>query len=276
MGDTDMQPPHFSPTTLGRRLANFDAGDFVLTEACQQPLSSFPRHAHELACVTFVLKGHCVETFGHKAYECGPVSAIVKPAGEIHANNYGRHGARCLILEIKPKRIQSQPSFGKMFAQPGLLRGDCFAALGTRIYREFKTADFASALCIEGLVLEVIGETERSRDKSPNFAVPKWLSHAHDLCHDRFNEPLTLSEIAKEVGINSAHLSRTFRRHHGCTLGEYVRRLRLERAAHDITHTKKSFVEIALDYGFYDQSHFTHAFKVYTGMTPTEFRAATS
>ena len=269
-----MDQPSFSPTTLGRRIAKFVAGDFVLTEAFQRPMSSFPRHAHELACLTFVLKGHCIETFDHKAYECGPVSAIVKPAGEVHANRYGQDGARCLILEIEPKRIQTQSSFSKVFAQPAYLRGDSFTALGTRIYKEFKTADFASALCIEGLVLEVIGQTERSRHKLPNFAAPKWLARARELCHDKFNEALTLSEVAKEVGINPAHLARTFRRHHGCTLGEYVRRLRLDRAAHDITHTLKSFAEIAVEYGFYDQSHLTHAFKVHTGMTPTEFRAA--
>ena len=61
--------------------------------------------------------------------------------------------------------------------------------------------------------------------------------------------------------------------HYRTTVGEYVRRLRLDWATRQLSETEVSITEIALAAGFYDQSHFSHLFKQHTGFTPAEFRA---
>jgi AraC-like DNA-binding protein len=53
-----------------------------------------------------------------------------------------------------------------------------------------------------------------------------------------------------------------------------VRRLRLDYAARELVQSDKSLVEIAAEAGFYDHSHFTHAFKIHMGMNPTDYRAS--
>jgi len=53
-----------------------------------------------------------------------------------------------------------------------------------------------------------------------------------------------------------------------------VRQLRLDYASKKITHSTESIANIATTAGFYDQSHFTHAFKIHTGVTPAGFLAA--
>jgi AraC family transcriptional regulator len=67
-------------------------------------------------------------------------------------------------------------------------------------------------------------------------------------------------------------LSREFRRYYSCTVGEYVRHLRIEYACRLLSASNASLAEIALAAGFFDQSHFARNFKWQTGMTPHEYR----
>lgn len=95
------------------------------------------------------------------------------------------------------------------------------------------------------------------------------------MCHEQFDQSISLLRIAETVGVHPAHLARMFRQHFQCTVGEYLRRVRLNHAALDLAGSSKSVVQIASEAGFYDQSHFTHTFKVHMGMTPTEYRSET-
>jgi AraC family transcriptional regulator len=90
--------------------------------------------------------------------------------------------------------------------------------------------------------------------------------------HDRFNDPLSLEAIAAAVGVHPSHLARVFRQQHQCTVGEYVRRLRLEFACHHLTTSDTPLAEIALAAGFADQSHFTKTFRRHIGTPPAQFR----
>lgn len=105
---------------------------------------------------------------------------------------------------------------------------------------------------------------------------PSWLTQARELLHGRFNDSLNLVEIANTVGVHPTHLARTFKKHYRTTVGEYVRRLRLDWATRQLSETEDPIAEIALAAGFYDQSHFSHLFKLHTGFTPAEFRAYSS
>jgi AraC-like DNA-binding protein len=63
-----------------------------------------------------------------------------------------------------------------------------------------------------------------------------------------------------------------FRQIHGCTVGEYVRKLRINAACHDLNDSEIPLAEVALTSGFADQSHFSRVFKRQVGMTPGAFR----
>ena len=132
--------------------------------------------------------------------------------------------------------------------------------------------DEASALVIEGLTLELLGETARQSIKSRESGTPRWLTEARDLLHAGFSRRLTIEDIAKSVDVHPIHLARVFRARYHCTIGDYVRRLRIEFARREIAGTKSSLAQIALDAGFYDHSHFSKAFKQLTGLTPTAYR----
>jgi AraC-like DNA-binding protein len=101
---------------------------------------------------------------------------------------------------------------------------------------------------------------------------PLWLKRAREIVETRFLEPLSLAEIASAVGVHLVHLSREFHRYNQCTVGELIRRRRVEYACDLLTHSKQSLAEIALTCCFSDQSHFSMMFKRQTGITPSKFR----
>jgi AraC family transcriptional regulator len=121
-------------------------------------------------------------------------------------------------------------------------------------------------------VLEVLAECSRRRTGDSERQPPRWLHQVRELLQDRFAENLTHDVVAAAAGIHPVHLARVFRRHCGCTLGDYVRKLRVDFAARQLIATDESLAGIAIAAGFSDQSHFTRTFNGQTGMTPAAFR----
>jgi AraC family transcriptional regulator len=94
------------------------------------------------------------------------------------------------------------------------------------------------------------------------------LRDVRDLIAAHYTEPLDLADLAALLGIDSVHVARAFRQHYGCTVGDRIRELRIERAKTRIA-AKMPLSEVALDAGFADQSHFTHTFRRAPGVTPS-------
>ena len=101
---------------------------------------------------------------------------------------------------------------------------------------------------------------------------PQWLKRAREIVESRFLEPLSVSEIATAVGVHMVHLSREFHRYNRCTMGELIRRRRVEHACHLMKYSNINLAEIALACCFSDQSHFSKVFKEHIGITPARFR----
>jgi AraC-like DNA-binding protein len=92
----------------------------------------------------------------------------------------------------------------------------------------------------------------------------------------RFNEPLTLEQIAREVASSPFHLSRVFRRHSGFTLHAYLNQLRLRVALDRLGESGLELTDLALDLGYSSHSHFTCAFRRLFGVAPSVLRRSPS
>ena len=90
--------------------------------------------------------------------------------------------------------------------------------------------------------------------------------------HTRFREPIETGALAALTHLSERQFTRVFRKLLGESPMRYLIRQRIRAACQDLIATDRPAGAIALDCGFYDQSAFTRAFRVQTGMTPARYR----
>lgn len=111
------------------------------------------------------------------------------------------------------------------------------------------------------------------KHKSATKKTPEWVKELKEIIQDQIDTNLNLTEISKSLDINPSYLSREFSRHfNNLSFGEYIRKLRIEKAIEFIKLSTYSLTEIAYLTGFSDQSHFTRIFKQQTGKNPSVFK----
>lgn len=264
-------PPgsYYGVTLRSRRIAGFE-----LSERVYSPGYQTPKHTHKQALFCFVMAGRYTESYGGRTRECASSTLLFHPPGELHAEYFHETGGRSFIVELAPDWLAKVRESLPVAENSADFRGSVFELLAHKLYREFSHEDGASALIVEGLMMEMLGETMRSGGAPEPHVSPRWLRQAKELLQARFTENLTLADVARTVGVHPVHLAQTFRKSCQCTIGEYVRKLRIEYACRELATTARPIVDIALAAGFCDQSHFTRTFRRVTGSAPSQYREA--
>jgi len=85
---------------------------------------------------------------------------------------------------------------------------------------------------------------------------------------------LTREQIAAELGVSPAYVSRVFRQQCGMALWDYVNEYRIARACELLKHSDLTVTEVAFTVGFNDAAYFSRAFRKETGQSPAAYRAS--
>jgi YesN/AraC family two-component response regulator len=99
------------------------------------------------------------------------------------------------------------------------------------------------------------------------------IQKAMGLIQQRYWDQISLSGLARQVGMSKYRLSHRFRQVVGVTFRDYLRQVRLERAKALLATGHVSITEIAQIIGFGDLPRFDKLFKRYTGLTPSAYRS---
>ena len=230
-------------------------------------------HAHHQAYLGIVLSGGYTERVEAKTRECKTLTTVFHPPEECHSVTFHNSRVRIFRIEITGEWCKRVGQDVKLPDEPAESDGGPLASLALRLHNEFRSRDSWSGLAIEGLTLEMMVELARCSSKQSEQGVPPWLDEVRQKLTSRIAETPPLAELAASAGVHPVHLTREFRRHFRCTIGDFIRRVRVEFACREIAETDASLSEVALAAGFYDQSHFSNMFRRFTGMTPTAYRA---
>ncbi|MDB5009382.1 MAG: AraC family transcriptional regulator [Mucilaginibacter sp.] len=125
---------------------------------------------------------------------------------------------------------------------------------------------------VEQLLLEVY---HKYLKKGSGKKEPGWAKELKEMIQDQLdtNMALSLQQVSDELEINPAYLSREFSKYFdNLSFGDYIRKLRTDKAMHLIDTTAYSLTEIAYLTGFSDQSHFNRIFKKQTGQNPLAYK----
>jgi AraC family transcriptional regulator len=247
-------------------------GGFTLTEGVHADGTALPWHTHTGPTMCFVLQGRFTEVSGGVSIACRPATFKVTPAGERHCDRFDQGDVRGLMIEVDPARVESVRPYSRLLEERVAFQGGLLAAIAGRIHQEFRRMDQAAPLAIEGLLLELLAAGARRSSVQASARQPAWLGDVIEILRSHPGSHWTLSQLAAAVQVHPVTLARAFRRAHACSVGEYVRRLRIERAAQELGGTTRSIAEIAMTAGFADQSHFSNVFRRQTGMSPSAFR----
>ncbi len=255
-------------------------------ELCRVNKSShhFPEHFHDnLYLISLILSGHCY-CLGQRRQNSasGPGCVTLLNPGQIHsgvpADNRPLDYAVCHInlnamarlareLELNPN---SPPEFSST-----LLNDPLLSALLNNL---FKTM-FASRDSLEKEALMISAchflfsryGLESGSRKDPDFRHPPVIK-ARDILSSEFDRKISLKEVARSVGLSQYHFLRTFKRETGIS-PHLFRTLQRVEAAKSLLKRKTPPVQVALETGFTDQSHFSNTFRRYVGATPGQYFA---
>ena len=255
---------------LGTQVAKRQTAGLHVVESVYKPHQSVPWHTHQWPYFTFVLRGGYTEDCQGETWDIAEGDVVLHGAGEAHANRIHAVDSYLLNLEFTQCWLDRINGCGARLDSRFIASGGYFLHLGNRLHRELWSEDRISSLCIEGLALELIAEIARRRIRAPRNA--RSLQQAIEYLRANFKESPTLQQVAEAAGVHPVHLAREFRRKQGLTVGEYIRKLRVDFACQELVRSTQPIADIAMKAGFSDHSHMTRVFHRQTGLTPTEFR----
>lgn len=235
------------------------------------PNTEIPAHVHLRPTVCVVLDGGYDERYRSVTVECTPGTALFHAPGEEHADRFGPDGGRCLTVTVDGSLLDDEDAGG-------------FSPVGVRsrivpprsvvytILRELHRDDGLTPIVVRDLAVELFSGVGDAPALELAGAPPRWLRAVREWVHREFRRPPSLTELAADAGVHRSHVARAFRRHYGCTVGEYARLRRISVAVQAVRSSSRSLGQIAHATGFSDQSHLTRSVRAVMGMTPGELR----
>jgi AraC family transcriptional regulator len=104
----------------------------------------------------------------------------------------------------------------------------------------------------------------------------KAINRAVDFINEHLNEPINLYDLAGVANISGFHFHRIFRALMSESPGEYIQRLRLEKAMFKLQTSRQTISDIAEQTGYQSSHALSKAFKKRFGMSPSAYRTQSS
>jgi AraC family transcriptional regulator len=243
----------------GHEVSRRRMGSWTLVLTRYEPETVIPVHRHEEPYATIVLRGRYRERSGSIERECAASNIVIHAPGERHCDTFASVSTSCLNLS------------GGSFSRTGVIANPEGASIAAKVRAEFARPDAFSERIVDALMLE--SDAWGGRCAVERGGPPAWLRRVRREAEARFREPIALDDLAASAGVHPTHVARAFRRHYGMTLGEMIRRRRVE-SSKPLLRSARPLADVAGETGFADQSHFTRTFRRLTGTTPAAYRRA--
>lgn len=163
---------------------------------------------------------------------------------------YSRYATMTIPMQIAAQQIFQCPYIGTM----------------KKLFFESKALELISHFMVFHFGERVAGYTPlRSDDRTK-------IENARDILLAHLGAPLSLGVLAKAAGLSETKLTRGFRHVYNCSVFEYLRAQRLEKARMLLEAGEMTITEVAYTAGFSSSSHFSRSFTQHFGINPRIYR----
>ncbi len=239
----------------------------LVTRTYYTPNSNPDWHYHENMHIVFVFQNGLSQTKRRSVYTDHKGQLIFFHAGEIHRYLSTETISKSANIELS-KEFMKAYNISEHEIFHNLKNMDTAKSIMLNIQSELINKESNYQEHILALLLEFI----TTPDIVPK-SLPRWSVQLHEILNDHWNQDFSLDQLSTMLNVHPVTISKKFRSYYGCTLGEYKRKIRVERSIDFIRNRDLSLSEIAHYCGFSDQSHFIRNFKAQTKLLPSFYRA---
>lgn len=237
-----------------------------------------PERAYADASLGFVLSGWFDYESEMGSATAAPGAVVCGNAGEtFRCGHLGTPGNRRLVAAFDPDFLTEvandcgldEVRFPAAALPPGKPAARIYGLMRRVAANRPGSEEAAALLGLAALTADPAdGEPERlsPRDQARVLSAIRHIENA-------YAEPCTLESLAQLAGLSRWHFLRCFRQGTGQTPTQYLIHARVRAAAERLLTTRAPVLEVALDVGFNDVSHFNACFRAILGCTPTRWRA---
>jgi len=262
----------------------------IWINACRQGLvgaSMLLNNDGDDNCVLQVLSGHCNVICNNYHRALGARSVVIL-GRSTRAELVGDPEQECRYILLTYRNVQSAPYLDLNHLCLAAPLIDSFFAQKTRfctledrqyinitlgeIRYEWENSLSERETALHGAMENLFVKLARSFHSQYRFAGVHYLTDAKNYIYTHLQQPLSVEDIAREVGISRSYLEALFNRYMRGGIVDYLHAVRCDHAAQLLSSTRFQIIDIAMDSGFTNRQHFARVFREIYGSTPSEYR----
>lgn len=157
--------------------------------------------------------------------------------------------------------------------QNGILNDDIVSII-EELTNFFKTTSETDDLKCISIIYHLFHQfyLQSQRLNLSSYSSSDWFQKSKEYMDIHYSENISVTDVAKHIGINRSHFTTAFTEKTGVTPSKYIFRLRMDKAIELMAEDTHTITEIALTLGYSDLYSFSRAFKAYYGVSPNQYK----
>ena len=239
---------------------------FTLTTTDHSQNLKVPNHEHEYPYISLLVRGLYREKSIVSEKDIKPGHSLFRPKGFEHKNEIGSDHSFCFNIEIEKNSSDMQLN-SKFTGYTQFERNNPELFI---VYFAFLN-DYSDGL-LNLMVEENLRLLFQYQHVENNAGRSLWVDKIKKEVRLSPEKNYSIDEVSDSLCLHPNYFVRKFKSKTGHTFGEFLLRQRISKSIDLMLNSSKSLTQIALDCGFFDQSHFIRHFKHFFSTTPSNYR----